>query len=273
MTLRSPPFSRVALLIPCQMMASGIEHHLKEQNNVWQCWRMHSLTEARLRLVTSNIEMLVIGFSWQQANWQQQLQFIRALRQTRPGMRIVAIVDVYIPYFLRELSELDVDAIVSQHDSLAEIAEAFAQIGHGTFYCSARIKNVLSDNLSKVSDEVTLRLMELRVLQHLLDGDSVKRTAKLLLRSEKTVMALKGKAMHKLGITHCAELVAMKDMLEYLYLELVLHDDTDHSVDSLSSRICGHNREIKTLPTWLPPPVKVIHSRVVMAGHYPARKE
>ncbi|VXC99498.1 conserved hypothetical protein [Enterobacterales bacterium 8AC] len=273
MTLRSPTFSRVALLIPCQMMAIGIEHQLKAQNNVWQCWRMRSLTEARLRLVTSNIEMLVMGFSWQQADWQQQLQFIRALRQTRPGMKIAVIVDVYIPYFLRRLSELDVNAILSQHDSLAEMAEAFAQIGLGTSYCSARIKNVLSDNLSKVSDEVTLRLMELRVLQHLLDGDSVKRTAKLLLRSEKTVMALKGKAMHKLGITHCVELVAMKDMLEYLYLEMVLHGHTDHSVDSLSGRMCGHDREIKTLPTWLPPPVKVIHSWVVTAGHYPARKE
>lgn len=272
MTLRSPPISRVALLIPCHVTASGIEHHLKEQHDIWQCWRMHSLTEARLRLVTSNIELLVMAFSRQRADWLEQLQFIRTLRQTRPNMQIVVIVDVYIPYFLRCLSELNVSGILSQHDSLMEIEQAFAQIGRETFYCSVRIKNVLSDNLSKVSDEVTLRLMELRVLQHLLEGDSVKRTAKLLLRSEKTVMAIKGKAMHKLGITHCADLVAMKEMLEYLYLELTLDDDSEHSVDSLSSRIRGNSREIKALPTWLPP-VEVLHSRVVMAGHYPARKE
>ncbi|KFK93998.1 MULTISPECIES: LuxR C-terminal-related transcriptional regulator [unclassified Serratia (in: enterobacteria)] len=272
MTLCSSPISRAALLIPCQMMANGIEHHLKEHNGIWQCWRMHSLTEARLRLVTSNIELLVVSVGRQQTDWLEQLQFIWTLRQTRPNMQIAVIVDVYIPYFLRRLYELNVSSILSQHDSLREIQEAFTQIGRGTFYCSTRIKNVLSDNLSKVPDEVTLRLMELRVLQHLLEGDSVKRTAKLLLRSEKTVMAIKGKAMHKLGITHSAELVAMKEMLEYLYLELTLCDDSEGSVDGLAGHIRGNSREIKTLPTWLPP-VEVLHPRVMMAGHYPARKE
>ncbi|AHG22676.1 hypothetical protein Z042_06280 [Chania multitudinisentens RB-25] len=272
MTLYNPPISRVALLIPCQMLTSGIEYQLKAQGDTRQFWRIGSLTEARLRLMASDIEMLVIAFSLQQADWQQRLQFIRALRQTKPGMRIVVILDVYIPYFLRQLSELSVSGILSQHDSLTDIREAFAQIGRGALYYSARIENALLCNLSKTPDQVTLRLMELRVLQHLLDGDSVKYTAKMLFRSEKTVMALKGKAMHKLGITHSADLVAMKEMLEHLYLKLALHDAPEYPINNLSNRIRSNGREVKTLLTWLPP-VEVSHFRGGIAGPYPARKE
>ncbi|WP_431225203.1 LuxR C-terminal-related transcriptional regulator [Serratia sp. L9] len=113
-----------------------------------------------------------------------------------------------------------------------------------------------------------LSLMELKVLQYLLQGCSIKRTANLLSRSEKTIMATKGKAMHKLGIKHSANLVAMREMLEYLYLEQIQSDgeqpdDRDDVVKGFQKHDSGANREIETLPSWLLP-VDLIHSRVAL---------
>lgn len=272
MTLCNPPITRVALLTPCQLMEQGIERLLEEQADVRLVWRMGSVAEARLRLVASHVEMLIVTISAHQADWQRRLQLIRTLRQIRPGMKIVVILDVYIPYFLQLLAELNVNGILSQHDPLAEIRSALMQVAQGGVYCSSRVGGALSDELIALKP-AALSLMELKVLQYLLQGCSIKRTAKLLLRSEKTIMATKGKAMHKLGIKHSADLVAMRDMLEYLYLELT-HSDDD---DAVANNVQEHNRTAgrkitETLPTWLLP-VDLVRSRVMMSGFYPVRKE
>ncbi|TQI81982.1 DNA-binding NarL/FixJ family response regulator [Serratia fonticola] len=275
MTLCNLPITRVALLTPSQLIEQGIERLLEEQADFRLVWRMGSISEARLRLIAPHVEMLIVTISTHQAGWQRWLQFIRVLRRTCPEMKIVVIMDISIPYFLQQLAEIKIDGILSQCDRLDEIRTAFTLVSQGGVYRSSRIGGTLSDEPGAMKP-TALSLMELRVLQSLVQGVSIKHTAELLMRSEKTIMATKGKAMHKLGIKHSADLVAMRDVLEYLYLELTQSGES-HVVTEANDvqkhiHRASKEKEIETLPTWLPP-VDLLHSRGVMSGSYPARKE
>ncbi|WP_431225202.1 hypothetical protein ACQ86O_10715 [Serratia sp. L9] len=133
MTLCSPRITRVALLTPCQLMEQGFERLLEEMADIRLSWCMESVTEASLRLITSPVEMLIVVISAHQAECQRHLQLIRALRRTRPGMKIVVILDVYIPYFLQLLAEQNVDGILSQHEPLEQLRDAISQVAEGGF--------------------------------------------------------------------------------------------------------------------------------------------
>ncbi|AML57202.1 hypothetical protein AXX16_1483 [Serratia rubidaea] len=142
---------------------------------------------------------------------------LEALRNLRPKMPIVVIIDSYIPFLLQQLNALHIDGIVSQHDSLNEIKDVLTQI------CVERdpehhgLKSTLAVQVDACALSQRLSMSELQALRYLLNGHSLLQTATKMRRNKKAIVALKNKAMRKLGISHSAELVAMRGMLENQY--------------------------------------------------------
>lgn len=217
MTVESQSISRIALFVSCQLTAYGLELLLaRSLSKKREFWHLGSLSGACRRLL-QHADMLVISFSMRQSDWHARLLMLEALRNLRPKMPIVVIIDGYIPFLLQQLNALHIDGIVSQHDSLNEIKDVLTQI------CVERdpehhgLKSTLAVQVDTCALSQRLSMSELQALRYLLNGHSLLQTATKMRRNKKAIVALKNKAMRKLGISHSAELVAMRGMLENQY--------------------------------------------------------
>jgi DNA-binding NarL/FixJ family response regulator len=273
MITRNLSVSRVALFAPCQMTASGIQHLLAdEQKNIRLVWSTGSLAKTQRQLALQSVDILIVSFCNQQTDWQQRLMLIRAQQRAYPRMKIIVLLDVYIPYLLQQLSELSISGIISQHDPVLELTRALRLMVQGIDYYSPRIHTALLTQLDERYKLQALCSNEILVLQYLLNGYSVQQTAALIYRRQKTVVALKCRAMRKLGITHSAALVAMKEMLENLYQKRSSATVKSRSSTTSASVFLFTNISMKTPRAWLPI-LDVVHTKKSMTGHYPIRKE
>ncbi|MFI8417433.1 LuxR C-terminal-related transcriptional regulator [Serratia sp. NPDC078593] len=268
MTIHNRSASRIALLIPCQFTAYGIERLLiNDRQERRTVTRINSVAEVRQIVFTQRINMLVIAFSMQQYDWHSRVLLIRTLRDQQPKLKIVAVVDVQIPFLLQQISDLHIDSILSQHDTLNEIVESLAKICQGNGCYSEHIKRILSCKNGTTWLAEPLSSSELNVLHYLMNGHSVQQTAELISRSKKTVVAIKNKAMRKLGIRHCAELVAIRDMLENQYREVTLSSLPNLEDNTPEVRYSTTGNSFKMAKVWLPA-VKIINTLSATASSY-----
>ncbi|QHA88227.1 hypothetical protein [Serratia rhizosphaerae] len=217
MTVDSQSISRIALLVSCQLTAYGLElllaHGLSQKR---EFWHLDSLSGVRRRLL-QHVDMLIISFSIRQSDWYARLLMLEALRHLRPEMPIVVIIDDHIPFLLQQLDALRINGVISQHDSLNEINDVLTQIcveRRSERYC---LKSTLAEQIDANALSQRLSMSELQALRYLLGGHSLQQTATKMQRNAKAIIALKNKAMRKLGISHSAELVVMRSMLENQY--------------------------------------------------------
>lgn len=268
MTIHNRSASRIALLIPCQFTASAIESFLTDsQQERRLVTRLDSIAEARQVVFTQRVDMLVIAFSMQQCDWHSRVLLIRTLRDLQPKLKVVAVIDAHIPFLLQKISALHIDSILSQHDTLNEMAESLAQICRGNGCYSEHVKRILSCKNGTTWLAEPLSLSELNVLHYLMNGYSVQQTAALISRSKKTVVAIKNKAMRKLGIRHCAELVAIREMLENQYREVTLSSLPCVEGNTPEVRHSTTGNSLKVAKVWLPA-VKIINTLSATASSY-----
>ncbi|CAE1149484.1 Transcriptional activator protein BglJ [Serratia sp. Tan611] len=230
MTVDSQSISRIALLISCQLTAYGLERLLAHgMSHKREFWRLDSLSGTCQRLL-QHADMLIISFSIQQSDWHARLLMLEALRNLRPAMPIVVIIDAHIPFLLQQLDVLHINGIISQHDSLNEIDDVLMQIFVEGSPSRHGLKSSLAGQAAASVLSQRLSTSELRALRYLLNGYSLQQTAAKMQRNKKSVIALKNKGMRKLGINHSAGLVAIRGMLENQYRQRLPSSNT--SIDN-----------------------------------------
>ncbi|MNC40967.1 DNA-binding transcriptional activator BglJ [compost metagenome] len=140
----------------------------------------------------------------QQADLLLALRFIQQARISFPGVALMVILDDPIPYLVTRLRRLGVRHIVD--------------LGQPLVLWHAQLRQILLGEDSRAGctlpgcDEETLSMGERQVVEYLIQGMIPAEIAALTKRSIKTISTQKGIAMHKLGIRHYAQLIAIQSV-------------------------------------------------------------
>ncbi|WP_411751346.1 helix-turn-helix transcriptional regulator [Serratia sp. (in: enterobacteria)] len=194
----------VAIVSPCRFFQAGIWALLTTHllSRVWQCQKV---AEAQWYLEAQPVDMLVISLHiGQQADLLLALRFIQQVRISFPGVTLMVILDVPIPYLVTRLRRLGVRHILDLGQPLVSWHAQLSQILLGE---DSRVGCALPG-----CDEETLSMAERQVVEYLMQGMTLTEIAALTMRSIKTISTHKGTAMHKLGMRHYAQLIAVQSV-------------------------------------------------------------
>jgi two-component system capsular synthesis response regulator RcsB len=193
-----------AVISPCSMFHSGVQA-LLEANATSLVWCKQDITEAQQYQNEQPANLLIVSLHVWQTDLLPALRFIQHIRVTQPSVHLMVLLDVAIPYLVTRLRRLGVDHILSLKQPLTEWQTQLHQI-------------VMEENLPLTGGnlpgcrEETLSIAERNVLNYLIQGLSVSEISILMMRSTKTISSQKSCAMYKLGIRHCAQLIAVQSV-------------------------------------------------------------
>ena len=193
---------RVAVVSPCRFFQAGI-WALLNTHSLSRVWHCQKAAEAQWYLDAQPVDVLVMSLHvGQQADLLSALRFIQQVRISFPGVALMAILDDPIPYLVTRLRRLGVRHIVD--------------LGQPLVMWHAQLRQILLGEDSRAGctlpgcDEETLSMGERQVVEYLIQGMTPAEIAALTRRSIKTISTQKGIAMHKLGIRHYAQLIAIQ---------------------------------------------------------------
>lgn len=196
--------NRVAVVSPCRFFQAGV-WALLTTHSLSGVWRCQKAAEAQWYLDAQPVDMLVMSLHiGQQADLLLAWRFIEHVRIFFPGVVLMVILDVPIPYLVTRLCRLGVKHILG--------------LGQPLVLWQAQLRQILLGEDGRVSSalpgcpEERLTITELRVVRYLIQGMTLAEIAALTKRSIKTITTHKGIAMHKLGIRHDAQLIAVQSV-------------------------------------------------------------
>ncbi|WP_025120529.1 MULTISPECIES: LuxR C-terminal-related transcriptional regulator [unclassified Serratia (in: enterobacteria)] len=195
---------RVVVVSPCCFFQAGI-WTLLTTHSLSRVWHCQKIAEAQRYLAAQPVDMVVMSLHiGQQADLLLALRFIQQVRLSFPGVVLMVTLDVPIPYLVTRLCRLGVRHIL--------------RLGQPLGLWQAQLRQMLLGEGSRVGsdlpgcDEETLSMAERQVVEYLIQGKTLAEIAALTSRSIKTISTQKGQAMHKLGIRHYAQLIAVQSI-------------------------------------------------------------
>lgn len=195
---------RVVVVSPCCFFQAGI-WTLLTTHSLSRVWHCQKIAEAQRYLDAQPVDMVVMSLHiGQQADLLLALRFIQQVRLSFPGVALLVTLDVPIPYLVTRLYRLGVRHIL--------------RLGQPLGLWQAQLRQMLLGEDSRVTgilpgcDEEALSMAERQVVEYLIQGKTLAEIAALTMRSIKTISAQKGQAMHKLGIRHYAQLIAVQSI-------------------------------------------------------------
>jgi DNA-binding NarL/FixJ family response regulator len=136
------------------------------------------------------------------------LDFVRAVRQTRPEVRSLILTSLTDPLAVTRIRESGVEGYLEKDASPAELEEAILTVAAGRSYFSRRFRETIAREGSKsTAVGKNLSRRELQVLAHVLAGKTSKEIGELIELSARTVEFHRGNLMAKLGANSIADLV------------------------------------------------------------------
>lgn len=136
------------------------------------------------------------------------LDFVRAVRQTRPEVRSLILTSLTDPLAITRIRESGVEGYLEKDASPEELEEAVHAVASGRSYFSRRFRDALNregGNPSAVGKILSRR--EQQVLAHVLAGKTSKEIGELIGLSIRTVEFHRSNVMAKLGAGNFPELV------------------------------------------------------------------
>ena len=199
----NPVLYQAAVVSPCLMLQSGLQA-LLDANAISLSWHCKGVAEAEQCLNTQPVNLIIVSLLVRQADVLPVWQFIQKTRASRPGIRLMVVLDVTIPYLVSRLRYIGVSHILSLTQPLATWQAQLRQL------MEADYPKGLADDGLLGGREAWLSTAERQVVNYLIQGLSLGEIALLMMRSIKTISTQKISAMHKLGIRHGAQLVAVQ---------------------------------------------------------------
>jgi DNA-binding NarL/FixJ family response regulator len=136
------------------------------------------------------------------------LDFVRAVRQTRPEVRSLILTSLTDPLAVTRIRESGVEGYLEKDADPDELEEAILTVASGHSYFSRRFRESIGRegvNASAVGKVLSKR--EQQVLAHVLAGKTSKEIGELIGLSARTVEFHRSNVMAKLGAANFAELV------------------------------------------------------------------
>lgn len=202
------PVSHVALVSPCQMVHNAMRALFSHLPFILS-WQSENYQERVLQqLLERPIDLLIVSLHIYQPELPQAIRLIQRLAATYPKLRLMVIMDVAVPYLVSQLRSWGIDALFTLRLPLADWHKQILSIG-GIGIPSLIEASGSCHPLVKI---VRLSPIESRVMRYFIEGLSLAEIAGLMMCNIKTVSGQKNRALHKMGIGHYAQLVALKSV-------------------------------------------------------------
>ncbi|HGM5490682.1 TPA: LuxR C-terminal-related transcriptional regulator [Serratia fonticola] len=208
----STAYYNVGVIAPCHLFQTGLRAMLST-TPASLAWCRQDIAGAQLSLNEQSVNLLIVSLHVWQTDLLPALRFIQQVRASWPVMQLMVLLDIGIPYLVTCLQRLGVGYILSLTQSLATWQKYVHKI------IAAECYSVNCD-LPGCREEA-LSMTERNVVTYLLQGLSVSDIATLMMRSVKTISAQKSNAMYKMGIRHCAQLIAVQGIFNDSCLPLM----------------------------------------------------
>lgn len=200
--------SHVAVVSPCQMVQIAMRTLLRHRPSILS-WHSENYQESVLQqLLEHPVDLVIVSLHIYQPQLPQAIRLIQRLRATQLKLHLMVIIDVEIPYLVSKLRSWGVNTVLTLRLPLVDWHKQILSIGDNEMpFLIEQLGN--SCALIKA---VRLSPMESRVMRYLIEGFSMAEIAGLMMRSIKTVSGQKSRALHKMGISHYAQLIALKSV-------------------------------------------------------------
>lgn len=199
----------VAVVSSCQMVHAALRALVCNHRPVTLIWHSDNYQQPTLRqLFDSPVDLLILSLHVYHAEFSHALRLIQALRMTHPRQRLLVAVDTDIPFLISHLQDYGVGDLINLKLPLREWEK------HLHFAHAGALADCRGGNESSIKKE-RLSATEYQILNYLTQGISIAEIAYMMQRCVKTVAGQKNRALHKMGISHYAQLVAVRSILAY----------------------------------------------------------
>lgn len=152
--------------------------------------------EALERLENVEIDVLVTDHSMP---GMDGLELIRAIKQSRPELRVIVLSMYDELHLFRELEQEGIDGYVLKQDSNSELTAAIRDVMNGGRYVSPRLRRALREHESQASDGSMLTRRERQILKLIITELSNQQIAEKLFISVLTVETHRKNIFRKTG--------------------------------------------------------------------------
>lgn len=152
--------------------------------------------EALERLADTEIDLLITDHSMPGLDG---LELIRAIRKSRPELRIIVLSMYDELHLFRELEQEGIDGYVLKQDSNSELTTAIRDVMNGGRYVSPRLEAALRERESQASDRSLLTRRERQILKLIIKEYSNQEIAEKLFISVLTVETHRKNIFRKTG--------------------------------------------------------------------------
>lgn len=200
------PISQVAVVSPCQMERIALQA-LFSQGPCKLSWLSENYQGQVLQqLLERPVDLLIISLHIYQPDLLQAIRLIQRLQAMYVKPRLIVTIDVDIPYLVSRLRGWGIDKVITLRLPLADWYKQFHRND------GSEIPSLIepSGRCRQPIKLVSLSPMETRIMHYFLEGLSLPEIAGLMMRSIKTISGQKSRALQKMGISHYAQLVALK---------------------------------------------------------------
>ncbi|CAI1580347.1 Capsular synthesis regulator component B [Serratia fonticola] len=200
MTNFSNSISRVAVISPCQMEHVALQALFLGNEGLTLAW--HDTNYELKPFQEQPVDLLIVSLHVYQPDLQQGMWLLETLQATYPDLQLLVVLDVAIPYLMSCLQGRGISNIVNLKLSVVGWRKKLLAA------CDS--KAIRPEKCQFTSKRNQLTPMESCIMRYLLQGVSVQGIASLMACSTKNISSQKNRALHKMGINHYTQLVAVK---------------------------------------------------------------
>lgn len=184
------------------VVLAGLQHLIMNEGIYDKIFSAADIEGARKMAMQTNISVAIIDLELGEENG---IQLIRLLRQVSPQVKVVVYTMHEELWTIRQLMNVNADAVVMKGDNPKELLTALHMIEEGRGYFSQQFVRLI--NRQPAEGQVSLSERELEVLEHISNGLSTSDIAQRLNISSNTIEYHRHNLMKKLQASNVAQMV------------------------------------------------------------------
>lgn len=194
--------SQVAVVSSCQMVRSAMRALFGDEL-AWQSASYEALPLQHLR--EHPVDLLILSLHVYHADLFLGIRLIQSLHRMHPRLRLLVALDVDMPYLVSLLQGYGVTSIINLRLSLTDWRQQLLVASQSEVISAICLPRACPFTTRPLA----LSPVESRIVHYLIQGLSVPEIAELMRCSIKAISSRKCSALHKMGIKHYAQLVAV----------------------------------------------------------------
>jgi two-component system, NarL family, response regulator FusR len=186
-----------------QLFAEAFAGLLKSTNQFAKVTSTNEFVQLETLLKTSKVSHLFIDYMMPNVN---TLVEIKKIRMKFTALQIIVVSSILNPNLVMQLKNAGANGFISKNSNVHEIENCMRSINGGRFFMSADLRDEMIDyQLNNKKDIFTER--EYEIFHHIVNGDSIDKTADKLNLSKHTVVAHRRNMMEKMEVNSVSAMI------------------------------------------------------------------